>query len=360
MTSAPLEGELRRYISHLQLQMLSHGSEDVHDPVVFSAWRKANREKLIQTARFAGGTAEMVDLISVQADRHLAPSKLESFSAHAIFGPILETVLSASERLTLRPRRPVLHANSTDIGASPSVLPSPVAEHLIFAGAGTFSFCNYWAKVVTHIAQQFHAHHGSAAMTQDRLLASCARDHRHFLEACKLTAYCRTTGSAVGFGVMPSTAEAASFRMTLVRAMELFAVAHEVGHCYLEERADSSSAFAISDEFTCDAYALTVSRSVANASNDWCAFTGAGGLLLLTLAGICFPERQSAGIHSSHPTIVSRVENLRRLIENNTATDQLEPTLSYLLDLGVICAVIGFLCDQVDWQRMSPGSGIDR
>lgn len=347
MSTSPLEGELRRYVSHLQSQMLSEGSEAVHDPVVFSAWRAANREKLIQTAQLSGGTAEVVDLISVQADQHALPSKFESFPAHAIFGPILEMALSKSDQLTLRPRRPVLLANSTDIGVSPRVLPSPVAEHLVFAGAGTFSFCNYWAKLVTHIAQQFHAHHGPEAMTQDRLLASCARDNRHFLEACKLAAYCRTTGSAVGFGVMPSTPEAASFRMTLVRAMELFAVAHEVGHCYLEERADSSSAVNASDEFTCDAYALTVSRAASIANSDWCAFTGAGGLLLLMLAGICFPDRQFAENQPSHPTIDSRVENLCQLIMDNTAVDQRESTLSYLLDLKCICAVVSLLCDRV-------------
>lgn len=324
--------------------MLSEGSEAVHDPVVFSAWRKENREKLVQAAQLSGGTAKMVDFIGAQADQHASPSKFESFSAHAIFGPILEMALSKSEQLTLRPRRPVLLANSTDIGVSPRVLPSPVAEHLVFAGAGTFSFCNYWAKVVTHIAQQFHAQHGPVAMTQDRLLASCARDHRHFLEACKLAAYCRTTGSAVGFGVMPSRPVAARYRMTLVRAMELFALAHEVGHCYLEERADNSSVVNASDEFFCDAYALTVSRA---ASSDWCAFTGAGGMLLLMLAGICFPHRQPAECHSSHPTIDSRVENLCDLVKDNTAADQREFTLSYLLDLKCICAVVSLLCDRV-------------
>lgn len=350
MSPATLEGELRRYVEHLQAQMLTDGSEAVHDPVVFAQWRKANRDKLLHAAQFSGGTAELVDLMDELASEHGAPSRFASFSANAIFRPVLEKVLSASDQLALRPRRPVLLANSTDIGASPRVLPSPVGEHLIFAGAGTFSFCNYWAKVVAHIARQFYAHHGPKRMTGDRLLASFARDHRHFLEACKLTAYCRITGSAVAFGIMRSAPEVAPFRMMLVQAMEVFAVAHELGHCYLEERSSSSSAPDPCDEFACDAYALAVSRAAANGSDDWCVFTGAGGLLLLLLSGICFPDRSTNGNHESHPTVESRVEALIKLITEYTAADQLDQTLSYLLDLRGICTMIGRLCDDI----MSP------
>ncbi|WP_144289877.1 hypothetical protein [Ideonella sp. A 288] len=349
--SSAIDPELQRYIAHLQEHLLTDGSEAVHDPSIYRAWVKANRPRQVAIAQASGLPVEAAENIESRLDQHQPVSKYDSGPANAIFGPILEAVLTTAERLGLRPERPVLLANSTDISMTPLSRPS-AGEHLIFAGAGTFAFCNFWSKIVAQIARQFHEHFRGAIMTPDRLLESCARDRRIFLEAGKLIAYCRLNGTAVSFGVLWPTPESNAYRIELLYAMESFAIAHEVGHCFLEEQNPGASGLCPEDEYTCDAYALNITRHLGDAHSNWSAFAGAGALLFFLLADLCqVRTTASASPAAGHPHVTGRLEALVGLATQYLDLDERTRVVSYLGELSALLEVLSTLAGSPEAAR---------
>ncbi len=130
-----MDEELQRYIEYLQRSLLSPGSELAHDTAAFRQWVTNNRARLDSIAQLSGGTAETVDALERPLAHYAPRSIFDSFTASAIFGPILETVLDAAREANLAPQRQILFANSTDLSASAAARPSS-GEHLLFAGVG--------------------------------------------------------------------------------------------------------------------------------------------------------------------------------------------------------------------------------
>jgi hypothetical protein len=137
-----VDEELQRYIEYLQKSLLSPGSEPAHDTAGFRQWVATNRHRLESITQLSGGTAEAVDELERELARYAPRSVFDSFTASAIFGPILRRVLAAASGANLAPRRPIRFANSTDVSVSAAARPSS-GEHLLFAGVGTSAFCNY-------------------------------------------------------------------------------------------------------------------------------------------------------------------------------------------------------------------------
>jgi len=333
-----VDQETQRYIEYLQHKLLSPGSELAHDTTAFREWVANNRARLEGIAQLSGGTAETVDELERKLAQYAPHSVFDSFTAREIFGPILERVLSTARAANLAPQRKILFANSTDISASAAARPSS-AEHMIFVGAGTYAFCNYWAKIVARISAAFHTMFGGVAMTAPRLHEVFSSTEQLIIDAVKLALYCKHVGSAVGFGVMDGSQPTAAFRLELLRAMETFIVAHEVGHCYFEERRQGQQSARPAEEFACDLYALAVSRAIGNQFDSWIAFNGAGAYVFLRVAAICRPIAEgahSAG-ESTHPASKERAEVIRGASIANTAPDQREAIVAYLGDFQAMC-----------------------
>ena len=343
-----LDPELRRYIDYLQRNLLSEGSEAAHDPTRYMTWISANRGRLIEIASNSGASADLVDEMEAQLAEHKPMSSFDSVVARSIFQPMVDDVLLASEALGMRPQRPVIFANSTDVGPSAAARPSS-GEHLLFAGAGTFAFCNYWAKLIAQISVQFHAQFGGLRMTRDRLLKSAAMERGPFVDACRLVLYCGQAGSAIGFGEVVTSVPSNAFRMELLCAMELFVVAHEVGHCFVEERRGPEHPVGPEEELTCDAYALAISRSVGNTRNNWSAFCGAGGVLTLRTTDLCFPHHDGIApnpLLGPHPVSARRISSLERLVNRFTDSDQVTQSEMYLRELHEIVDVVSYLSEE--------------
>lgn len=349
-----MDEELQRYIEYLQRGLLSPGSGPAHDTAAFQRWVVNNRARLESIAQLSGGTAETVDELERELAQYAPRSVFDSFTATAIFGPILERVLDAAREAKLVPSRPTLFANSTDVSASAAARPSS-GEHLLFAGVGTYAFCNYWAKVTTRIAAAFHAKFGGEPMTAARLGEVLAAQPRLAVEAVKLALHCKFTGSAVGYGEMPGSAATTTFRLELLRAMETFVIGHEVGHCYLEERREGQEPAPVTEEFACDLYALAISRTVGNRDDSWIAFNGAGAYVFLRVAAICAPLMGGArsATESTHPPSKARAEAIRVASIMNMAADQKDGVVAYLHDLEVMCNEIESLTEAV--LRSLPG-----
>lgn len=343
-----MDEELQRYIEYLQRSLLSPGSELAHDTAAFRQWVANNRARLESIAQLSGGTAETVDELERKLAQYAPRSVFDSFTATAIFGHILERVLDAAREANLAPHRPILFANSTDVSASAAARPSS-GEHLLFAGVGTYAFCNYWAKIVARIASAFHAKFGGSTITADRLREVFSTDPRLAIDAVKLALRCKLIGSAVGHGEMEGSAATAPFRLELLRAMETFVIGHEVGHCYFEERRASQESASVAEEFACDLYALAVSRTVGNRHHSWIAFNGAGAYVFLRVAAICtpIPEGARSASESTHPASKERAEAVRETSIANMAADQRDGVMAYLGDLEAMCNEIESLVSAV-------------
>ncbi len=115
-----LDDELQRYIEYLQriLSTPTPGFERMHDTTSFRAWVENNRPQLEAIAQLSGGSSATADEMEMALALYEPRSQFDSFTAEAIFGPILATVLSAAAQQGLAPRRPILFANSTDASAS--------------------------------------------------------------------------------------------------------------------------------------------------------------------------------------------------------------------------------------------------
>lgn len=333
-----MDDEFRRYIEFLQRNLLTSGFEKAHDTAAFRRWVANNRRQLDVIAPHSGGTAETVDEMERALAQYAPESVFDSFTAEGVSGPILARVLSAASDNGLAPLRDILFANSTDVSPSAAARPSS-AEHLIFAGVGTFAFCNYWAKIIAGIAHTFHMKFGRTAMTAASLREVFSSETPLIVEAVRLALYCKYLGSAVGYGQMKGAVATAAFRLELLGAMETFVVGHEVGHCYFEERRADKESFSEYEESACDLYSLTVSRASGNRHNSWIAFNGAGAYLFLRVAAICSPirTRESGWNPSTHPASKVRAEAVREASIEATEEDQRPAVSAYLRDFQELC-----------------------
>jgi hypothetical protein len=333
-----MDAELLRYVEYLQRGLLTRGFERAHDTGAFQHWVASHHAELIEMAQRSGGSAQTADELERHIARYTPRSAFDSVSASAIFEPILDRVLAAAQELNLAPERLVVFANSTDVSVSAAARPSS-AEHLLFAGVGTYAFCNYWAKVLARIASALHRRFGGAPMTPARLMEIFSTHDALAREAIQLALYCKFTGTAVGYGVLEGSAETAPFRLEVLRAMETFVIAHEVGHCYFEERRERGHDLtALQEEAACDQYAWVVSRAIGNRDRSWIAFTGAGAYIFLRFATTCAPIRttERADSDKTHPASKDRAEAIRAASIANTVEEQRAPVAAYLGDLDAI------------------------
>lgn len=348
-----LDDELRRYVEYLQRQLATPGWDAIYD---IEAYRT-----------FFRGTPAIAKrhnprLWSEFANRILQFAPRTAFDmpeAAEIFGRILDNTLAAAGQLSIRPARPVMLANSTDLSSGPVSLPSP-DRHILFAGLGTMSFCNYWAKAFARIVGYFVHDHGPISMTPLALKQTFMNHPDSILLPIRLVAFHSYFKTLVGFGEVADEPGNSTYRMQIVSAMEHFAVAHELGHFFLEEQVPVNSEEKIGPgaELVCDRYALQVSRTVASSSGEWIAFTGAGAYLLFRASAFSLPCSSVSTIRnreaSSHPELRSRAKDIREHIVVTTPSDQLSAVTCYLDDFEVVCDEIENVLSRMPAMQLPP------
>ena len=134
--------ELQRYIAYLQQSRSTPGWQVPNDPQRLRGWIIQNRARMEDLAAKFGGDAEVVNEFERQLSEFQPASEFDAFTAKAIFEPVLREVLAAASECSLAPSRKVVFCNDTDVSPSAAVIPSS-SEHLLFAGVGTYAFCNY-------------------------------------------------------------------------------------------------------------------------------------------------------------------------------------------------------------------------
>jgi hypothetical protein len=291
-------------------------------------------------------------------------TKYDLPTTEAIFRPLFDDLVECANTIGLLSIREVELVTSTSISPTPLALPTS-ATHQLFVGPGTSAFCNYWAKVYTAIVKAIGAHgSGPRRVTSSVDLKNyLSHDPSGLLLAMRLSIYYAATGTLLGFGTVVQPSEYTTYRLELLRAMEVFALAHEYSHFLLHERRlqvadEEGNESNLGLEFFCDAIGLQLSREWGSKNNSWIAFTGAGGIAFFrafdttvncaTQLAECAPGANSNRSRSqrmqpqdSHPSPRERALTLMKWAVEKTVKDQREAVESFLAEFDLICASTG-------------------
>lgn len=335
MALEPLvDEELRRYVEYLQRGMHTPGWEAVYDLEAYKKHARAVPPLSVADFGVEAWAKYQRQILEFQPDTAF-DSPITRFG----FGPRLVEVLDAATRLGQAPHRPVILATSTGSSASPFAVPSD-GHHLLFAGLGTASFCNYWSKAFARITGYLVADFGPQSATSERLHETLAHHPEAVILPAKLCAYHAALQTLLGFGVVSDHPGNPAYRIELVVAMELFILGHEVGHFFLEEKLSSGSEQRAGPqaEMACDQYGLLVSRTASSGLGNWAAFTGCGAYLFLRAIEMSAMFEDKAGEDSgSHPQVEARAAGVIKYVLDNTAQDQLPAVGAYLSEYKLIC-----------------------
>lgn len=350
MSNETLPDDQHRYIEYLQEKMLDPLWADVFQQSRWANW-SADLVKRAEQLYPEILESKDPDIIAFLAPQQPSPysTKFEIPMTVANFGSRLVDVKRAADLVGIKTNGDVRLATSTDISPSPCSLPT-TGDHLIFAGLGTSLYCNYWSKAITAIVTAIQP-----VLGLDRILVSAdirrvfEADPSGIILATRLALYYAHFGTVIGFGEVKEPINKTGYRVLLLRAMEIFAVAHEYAHCVAGEKLpqlsgqlDSSESFVL--EHLCDEIGLLLSREVGNFHEDYLLFAGIGPLVFFRTMQICENVREQIASgasdeiaskirhisRGSHPVTESRVEALKAQISLKTAADQKENVVEFL------------------------------
>ncbi|MGG1949714.1 hypothetical protein [Ralstonia solanacearum] len=288
--------------------------------------------------------SEHLEAIAQSLLNHQDEGEYDSVWSRNIFQPLLNKTLAICSECKLVLKHPVRFANSPSIDVSPAALPSQ-HEHIVFAGQGTFAFCNYWAKIfsaaIYEVGNQF-----DTDWSPEKILA-CLKGSRIIRDAALLALRYARTGSLVGFGKLEQPEHLLLGRTLLVNAMELFAIAHEVGHffCYEEHPETDGLASGQSPkdlELECDALALAVCTGYGQSEDNAFAFQLTGPLLFFCALRICDQAAaQLVGEHgietsNSHPTHLERIQFIQEFLKKVGAAPHVIDGAQFVLEVAAI------------------------
>jgi hypothetical protein len=363
-----VDEELRRYVEFCQRWLLTPGAEDLFDAslVPHLLTRRSHHLRALSGGQTAG--AEAAEALLHLHETFRPDTRFELPETSAVFAPLLADIKSTAEQTGIRPIRHVRIATSTDVSATPYARPSADGEHLLFIGLGTSSFCNYWAKAFTALLRVLSAHNPNARCDGRATLESVVRkDPRPLLLMQRLAFHYAEHGTLIGFGEVEQPPDDLGYRLQLLRAMELFVVAHEFSHFVVEERfpewRGSLEAQQVhASELFCDQLGFALSRQANSASESFDAFTGAGALVFLRAMELSLDvrERVTGAPCSSghHPEFRTRVELLKELLRTRTAADQRERAVAFLEEYDTIAIGIRDILLSLMDQAQPPGADL--
>lgn len=316
-----------RYLEYLQDQLLT-------DPGWLPAFEKLQNRSGIPPKPPGLDDADPIWEVEARFRSFTPRTQYELPLTQQIFAPLLDDILDASKILGLKPVAGIRLATSTDMSAGPVSRPGAGGHHLLI-GPGTWSFCNYWAKV---ISEQLHSIgtnlSGSPIVDRGQILEVARSNPEPLRLAVRLAINHSAYGSLVGFGVVDQPKELALYRSQLLRSMETFALAHEYSHFVAEERASSISGHDL--EHFCDAMGIQLARNCPGQNDTWLSFVCAGALVFFHSTQFCTEAETimtggEAASSDSHPPLHERIVSVTKSIVNRTAEDQ-RPNVEKFVD----------------------------
>lgn len=340
-----------RYIEYLQRQTLDQDWGPFFDASTWKSWVTNNRSRLQEMAQHTIGPdgPSLVEHLERSVGSFIARTRFEMPATGAIFEPLFEDIKKVAAGIGLKPIRTVEIMTSTASGASPAALPTH-GEHVLFIGLGTSSFCNYWAKCVSSLVSAISEVLGFKRISSVEEIDQVFRtDATGLILAARLSLYYAVFGTTIGFGEVRQPKRHLGYRLQLLQAMEIFAVAHEYAHFVAEERLTQYSgaldpAHSQGLELFCDELGLVISRECGNLTNNYLSFTGIGALVFFRAIQLCESVRalvansalDSASIaerrddESSHPAPDERILAIKAQMYEKTAADQADQVKEFV------------------------------
>lgn len=309
-------------------------------------WFQLNQSRLaVEYAAAASSRGEVVSTLENPFLTHLDQTKYDSVFTHQIFTPILAKALEASTKLGYPIQRPVVLANSPSIEPTPAVVPS-TDRHMLFVGQGTYSFCNYWAKVFS--AAIYRAGTVSMQDCSETSIINAIRNDPVMVKAVKLIFRYMCFGSLVGFGEFKQDQHLENFRILLVTSMETFVIGHELGHFFLHEKHSDLNGIPPNHtphevELLCDAIGYAICSAVGDAEENDVSRHLIGPLLLLYALKLsedanCILLNLEPQTSATHPGLSTRIQSLFKFAKiadpSNTLSDAMEEALNYATIMG--------------------------
>jgi hypothetical protein len=362
--------ESQRYIEYLQRAILSEGQDEVFDGNKLRARQPRDRAQMEKLAERCGMPKDsgVVERFEADVEAFQTGTRFEDVNSLIIFRPILELVEKAAAAHGLPKPRPIYVSNSTDIGPSPYARQSEVQNALLI-GAGTATFCNSWAKSVAPLfGALLRKTPRFDRRSVDDLIAIGKVDGEDIATAVRLAAYYGSNGTVIGFRSIPVPREDFHVHAKLLRAMEIFIVAHEYGHFIAQEELASTdgpqnAGGSREIEFFCDALGILLSQTIANEEENYFLASGAGALIFFRLMQLCDDARSvylnspaaDAEDHSrrrpdaedSHPSYNERIKAVREIALVGAGAGQRDKLNEQLDFYDSVASAVGELSGKV-------------
>jgi len=343
------EDELRRYIEYLQSKLATEGVADLFNCENVKEWANGKVNSLEDfLSQYPSEVAASLKNTLINDINGFTPrTQFDIPFARYVFQPILDNVAAIAQQLGYRLRLPLRIENSTDVSITPASRPSQ-DNHLIFAGVGTSSFCNAWAKVYAAIFMEIVLGPKIKSLKYRGNKQLDSVESGTLGLAAKLCAYYATYSTLLFFGEIIEPSENNEIRLQLLSAMETFVIAHEYAHCFLDEntpvvQSNADREKEIELENKCDLIAFRICCSYGEAVKNVPAISGAGAILFFNslalserVHNILFEKDHRS--ESGHPDPVKRIEYLVSLSkEKAIAAKNLDIVEPYLNDVLSIC-----------------------
>lgn len=342
------ENEIHRYIEYLQGKLFTPDTEAVVDQSSFLAWLKSNVnfDKRMMSSYPGTYSSGLIAEFESKAQDFKPSTNYETYFASAIFDPILNEVVNICSGMGLKLKGNLSIANSTSSYPSPVSRPAD-GSHVLFIGAGTSTFCNYWAKALSALIYELSLC-ASDRFTDVEVVSKHLKANLPLLKLpVSLALYQALAGTVFGFGEVSEQKQYTSYRIQLLDAMEVFSVAHEYCHFLAEERFEKYRGI-LTPEMTqelerfCDTLGMAICQKYGEKNDNFLAFSGAGPMLLFRCMRLVDVVADKFSIdrpqiEDTHPDHLHRIVDIEKQSLRGVHEDQKELVRNYCSEIRVIC-----------------------
>jgi hypothetical protein len=312
------EDDDQRYVEYLQRQLLREGTEEfIREQASYLDSRRGEVAEIFKNT--ATATSEPPSKWQTGVLSFERKSHLDCFYSENIFNPLLEKALAICQKAGIEPANPIRFVNSPGLEPTAAALSSN-DSHMLFAGQGTFSFCNYWSKIFSEALFEAAVTTHELKKWDPMVFLGRIRKTSIIQTATKLAVWYALHDTLVGYGKLEQEKRFTSLRVLLLCAMEIFVVGHEVSHfCHYEAYPETNGlAPEQSDkdlELNCDGIGLAVCTAYGTEEDNTFASNFIGPLILLYSIHLCEKVKEiitdKPRQHSnSHPSINERINNI--------------------------------------------------
>lgn len=338
------EKDDQRYIEYFQRHLLREGS----DEFIRAQATRLDSEREILVARHKDLLeSENSSLENLQRDAltYQGKSYLDCFFSERIFNPLIEKTLSICKEAGIEQKLPVRFANSPSLDISPAALPS-TATHILFAGHGTSTFCNYWSKIFSESLFEASSLTLSTGKWDPIAYSDKIKGTSITTTATSLAIFYSLNETLLGYGKLEQEEKFLLNRTLLLNAMKVFVIGHEIAHfSYHEDHPDTCGIRPGNSnkdlEMECDGIGLAI--CTVYGLNEANTFTTnfIGPLMLLYAISLCEKIKtiitgKTAKPSETHPATLDRIKNIFLFAESINMHSEILQIMRDSLDAAMI------------------------